>query len=163
MKGEFQWAKQVVPEYAWFNGSASYYRFGEKIDATKPVLLNALKGDRGDSTARIAPFKVMRGKQIYDAVHHYLIVPKLFGENGYWKTYDWNLASQLGMQEIHLEYSGQYGFAETAMYWPINHMVAPKERALKCGACHVKEGRMDWSSLGYAGDPMRMKKSAPGK
>lgn len=163
MKGEFQWAQKGVPEYAWFNGSASYYRFGQKIDANQPVLLNVLKGDRGDSTARIAPFKVMRGRQIYDAVNNYLIIPKLFGENGYWKAYDWNLASQLGMQEIHLDYSGQYGFVETAMYWPINHMVAPKESALKCGACHVKEGRMDWSSLGYTGDPMRMKKSVPSK
>ena len=97
----------------------------------------------------------MRGRQIYDAVNNYLIIPKLFGENGYWKANDWNLASQLGMQEIHLDYSGQYGFVETAMYWPINHMVAPKEKALKCTNCHGKKGdRLDWEALGYDGDAM---------
>ncbi|NOQ90536.1 MAG: cytochrome C, partial [Gammaproteobacteria bacterium] len=27
-------------------------------------------------------------------------------------------------------------------YWPITHMVAPKEDALTCDECHVKEGRL---------------------
>jgi hypothetical protein len=99
----------------------------------------------------------MRGKQIYDSKNDYLIIPKLFGEGGYWKTYDWNLASQLGMKEVNLLYSGSFSFIETEMYWPINHMVAPKEKALKCNSCHSKEGRLDWKTLGYSGDPMKVK------
>jgi octaheme c-type cytochrome (tetrathionate reductase family) len=159
-KGEFLWGMNVIPTYRWYNGQASYYRFGEKIDPAKPVALNRLHGSRRDTNARIAPFKIMRGKQIYDAAMGHLIVPKLFGEGGYWKSYDWDQAARLGMQEIQLDYSGQYGFVETEMYWPINHMVAPKEEALKCGACHGKEGRMDWKALGYAGDPLHEKRPA---
>ena len=158
MKGEFKWEMNVIPTYKWYNGSASYYKFGDKIETDKIVKLNSLNSDIKDSKAKIAPFKVMRGKQIYDSKNNYLIIPKLFGEGGYWKLYDWNLASQLGMKEINLDYSGSYAFVETEMYWPINHMVAPKEKALKCTNCHgVKGDRLDWKSLGYAGDPMKVK------
>jgi octaheme c-type cytochrome (tetrathionate reductase family) len=155
MKGEFKWAKNVIPIYMWYNGSAKYYTFGDKIDATKVVMLNTLNGDINNPEAKIAPFKVMRGKQIYDSQNDYLIVPKLFGEGGYWKTYDWNAASILGMKEVNLLYSGSYSFTETEMYWPINHMVAPKEKTLGCTSCHGKKAtRFDWKALGYTGDPM---------
>ena len=53
-----------------------------------------------------------------------------------------------------LPYSGEYGFAETWMYWPSTHMVQPKENALQCADCHSDEGRLDWQALGYPGDPM---------
>lgn len=157
MKGEFKWEKNVTPTYNWYNGSAEYYSAGQKINPNKVVSLNKLNGDINDSKAKIAPFKVMRGKQIYDSKNNYLIVPRLFGENGYWQKYDWNLASQIGMEEIGLEYSGSYGFVETEMYWPINHMVSSKEEALKCKSCHSKASIMDWEALGYSGDPMRVK------
>lgn len=157
MKGDFKWASNVIPTYKWYNGSAAYYSLGDKVQQTKTVRLNLPKGTIGDHKAKIAPFKVMRGKQIYDSKNNYLIVAKLFGEGGYWKTYDWNLASQLGMKEAGLPYSGSYAFIETEMYWPINHMVAPKEKALKCASCHSKEGRLDWKALGYPGDPVKVK------
>jgi hypothetical protein len=50
-------------------------------------------------------------------------------------------------------YSGKYGFIETSMVWAVNHMVAPKEKALKCNDCHSEKGRLDWKALGYKGDP----------
>ena len=31
-KGNFVWGKNVVPVYAWYNGNASAYNRGEKID-----------------------------------------------------------------------------------------------------------------------------------
>ena len=98
----------------------------------------------------------MRGKQIYDSKNNYLIIPKLFGKDGYWKTYDWNSASELGMKEVNLEYSGNYDFIETEMYWPINHMVASKDKALRCTSCHGKKADLlDWEALGYSKDPMK--------
>jgi hypothetical protein len=156
MKGEFKWAKDVIPAYKWYNGSAKYYSFGDKINPSKVVELNTLNGNIKDPKARIAPFKVMRGKQIYDSKNDYLIIPKLFGKDGYWKTYNWDSASQLGMKEVNLPYSGSHSFIETEMYWPINHMVAPKDKALKCTSCHgTKANRLDWKALGYSGDPMK--------
>jgi hypothetical protein len=94
------------------------------------------------------------GKQ--DSKNNYLIVPKLFGQGGYWKTFDWNAAAKLGMELINLAYSGEYNFVETEMYWPINHMVAPAENALRCTECHTRKEtkRLDWEKLGYDGDPM---------
>ncbi|TAN57215.1 MAG: cytochrome C, partial [Rhodospirillales bacterium] len=34
-------------------------------------------------------------------------------------------------------------FIETESMWAINHMVAPKEKALGCVECHAKVGRLD--------------------
>jgi octaheme c-type cytochrome (tetrathionate reductase family) len=155
-KGDFVWSKNVMPEYYWTNGQANYYAFGDKIDATQVLELNVLKGTIKDPKSKIAPFKVMRGKQIYDAGNNYMVIPKLYGKGGYWSTFDWNSAAKLGMQSVNLPYSGSFNFVETAMYWPINHMVAPASEALKCTSCHSsKENkRMNWQALGYEGDPV---------
>ncbi len=153
-KGNFTWGKNVVPEYLWYNGEATAYERGDKIDPDKVTNLTYPKGDIKDKSAKIFPFKVHRGKQIYDSKNKYFITAKVFGEGGYWSDFDWNKAATLGMQASGIPYSGEYGFAPTAMYWRINHMVSPKEDALSCLDCHDKSGRMDWKALGYKGDPM---------
>jgi hypothetical protein len=45
------------------------------------------------------------------------------------------------------------GWVETDMYWKVNHMVVPKQKALGCNECHSTGGRLDWKALGYSGDP----------
>jgi len=50
------------------------------------------------------------------------------------------------MENAELKYSGKYGFVETEMYWPISHMVSPKEDAMGCVECHSHGGRLE--SLG---------------
>lgn len=156
-KGEFNWRKNVTPSYAWYNGKADYYELGEKFNPIKPVKLNKLEGNIKDPKAKITPFKVMRGKQPFDAKNNYLIVPKLYGEDGYWKTFDWKLASEKGMKTVKLDFSGEVGFVETEMYWAINHMVSPASEAVKCTQCHGVKGEklLDWKAIGYPGDPMR--------
>jgi octaheme c-type cytochrome (tetrathionate reductase family) len=151
-KGDFVWAKNVKPELYWYNGKTSRYLKGDKLEPGKVLSLNLPLGEREDSETKLSPFKVMRGKQIYDTEFNYLIVPKVWG--GYWKEFDWNKASVEGMQAAGLEYSGHFGWVETEMYWKVNHMVSPKEEALKCTDCHGKgEGkRVDWQKLGYKGD-----------
>ncbi len=42
------------------------------------------------------------------------------------------------MEYAGYEYSGQYDWIETEMYWPITHMVAPAEDAVQCGECHTR-------------------------
>ncbi|HHK73693.1 MAG TPA: hypothetical protein ENJ57_00860, partial [Rhizobiales bacterium] len=39
-------------------------------------------------------------------------------------------------------YSGEFGYINTISWWPITHMVAPKEQALACSECHAKQGRL---------------------
>ncbi len=155
-KGDFRWEKDVKPSYMWFNGSGDRYLLGDKMDPAKVTHLSYPRGDRKDKAAKITPFKVMEGKQPYDSVRNVFVVPNLWG--GYWGHWDWNKAIADGMKAAGLEYSGQYGFAPTDMYWKVNHMVAPKAEALKCNDCHGKNGRMDWKALGYAGDPRSGKK-----
>jgi len=146
IKGSLKWSKNVKPEYVWFNGTANNYILGDTIKS-EPVVLNPLNGSYDDENSKIIPVKVHRGDQIYDKKHNILIQPKLWGkqkgEGAYWKDFDWDIAIKSGMKEVGLPYSGEYGFIETEMYWPINHMVSPKEESLTCSDCHTrKNGRL---------------------
>lgn len=154
IKGEFRWAKNVVPTYAWYNGSSERYLKGDRFDPKKPLYLTRPKGSIQDKKAKIYPFKVMAGKQPYDTQNRYLATPHTFG--GYWTHMDWQKAITDGMKVSGLPYSGHYGFAETRMYWRINHMVVPKEQALACTDCHGEQGRLNWKELGYRGDPQKV-------
>jgi len=159
-KGSFTWGKDIVPTYSWYNGTADAYMPGDKMDPSKVTKLTYPLGNIKDDTAKIYPFKVHTGKQIYDTKNKVFITPKVFGKDGYWKSFDWDKAARFGMEanpimkEKGIVYSGSYDFAPTIMYWRINHMVSPKEDALGCLECHGDNGRMDWKALGYKGDPM---------
>jgi octaheme c-type cytochrome (tetrathionate reductase family) len=153
MKGEFIYQTNLVPEYAWYNETSKMYIKGDSIAAEGVTLINQPLGDIADSSAKIWPFKVHRAKQPYDKVYRYLLPPKTV--DGYWEHYDWKRALQDGADIAGLKFSGEFGFAETEMSWPLSHMVTPKQKALSCTDCHSPNGRMDWQALGYNGDPMR--------
>jgi len=155
IKGSFVYEANFTPAYRWYNGEVAYrYIFGDKLDPEVRTPINLPAGDIRDPEAKIWPFKVHVAKQPYDTVYEYLLQPKTYGEGGFWTEFDWDLALQLGSEATGLEYSGEYGFTETEMYWPITHLVQPAEHALTCDYCHGLEGRMDWEALGYYGDPM---------
>ncbi|GAB1370430.1 tetrathionate reductase family octaheme c-type cytochrome [Candidatus Kapaibacterium sp.] len=153
LKGDLKWEKDVKPVYRWHNGKADYYLAGDKFDSS-PLMLNKLKGSVADAKSKIYPFKLMKGKQIYDTENKYLIAPRLYGEGGFWTNFDWNSASEIGMKKLNLPYSGKFGFVETEMLWPVNHMVVSKGETMKCNDCHGKNGAMDWKALGYNDDPL---------
>ena len=152
--GTLTWKKNVVPTYAWFNGKSGVYLRGEKIDPSKPTKLAYPLGSIDDAQAKIYPFKVHTGKQIYDTKNDIFITAHVYGKDGFWSTFDWGSAAKIGMESTGLPYSGEYGFAPTEMYWRIDHQVAPKNKALQCLDCHGDHGRMDWKGLGFKGDPM---------
>jgi octaheme c-type cytochrome (tetrathionate reductase family) len=159
-KGSFKWAKNVVPTYVWYNGTSTQYLIGDTMTPEQVIHLNKPQGNRLDPKAKIYPFKVMRGKQPYDIKNRTLAVPKLFGKGGFWKNgFEWDGALAQGMKAAGLEYSGQYGFAETEGWWKINHMVAPASMALKCKQCHDVDNasRMNWQALGYEKDPSKVR------
>ncbi|GAB4578557.1 MAG: tetrathionate reductase family octaheme c-type cytochrome [Anaerolineales bacterium] len=154
IKGSFIYESNYQPQYFWYNGNVRYrYLWGDVIDPTQTTPINTPAGDITDPTAKIWPFKVHYAKQPYDTVYNYLVQPQTVGE--YWVNFDWFTAITKGMETIGLPFSGEYGFAETIMYWPQTHMVQPAENALQCTACHAEngEGRLDWLALGYPGDP----------
>lgn len=134
-KGAFKWKEAVKPSYMWYNGTVKRYILGDRINTDGVTELNKPMGAFRDPSARIYPFKIHRGKQIADAVHKHLITPKLFG--GFWKHWNWDRAAREGMQAAGLQYSGEYEFVETVMYWGLTHEVIPKEEALSCAECHT--------------------------
>ena len=155
IKGEFVYDKNFAPIYLWFNGNNEYrYLLGDKIDPNSVTYINKPAGNINDPNAKIFPFKLHIAKQPYDAVNNYLLQPITSGENGFWTTFDWNNAFEMAAPVTGLAYSGQYGFAETYMYWPTTHMVQPAQNALQCESCHGESGRLDWEALGYPGDPV---------
>lgn len=154
IKGSFVYEEDFIPEYYWYSGIADRYLIGDVIDPTTPTFMNPIAGDINDPQALIMPFKVHRALQPYDSVNNYLLQPKTYGASGFWEEFDWDQALQLGSEVVNLDYSGEYDFAETWMFWSISHMVAPVENALQCQDCHSAAGRLDWIALGYPGDPM---------
>jgi octaheme c-type cytochrome (tetrathionate reductase family) len=156
IKGEFLYDHDIVPEYFWFDRTVDRYLLGDRIDSTQVTDLNHPRGSIAESDARIWPFKVHRATQPFDRQHAILLPPVTGGEGGYWQTFDWDSSLRLGAEKSGLPYSGDYGFARTAMYWPLSHMVTPKDEALACTDCHGEGSRLDWAALGYAGDPLRM-------
>ena len=146
IKGTFIWAKNVKPDYLWFNGTADHYLLGDTIRSV-PVQMNTLFGFHDGRDSKIYPVKIHRGDQIYDKKFNILIQPKLYaeskGDSAYWKDFDWHTANAAGMKTVGLPYSGEYGFLETEMYWPVNHMVSPKDQSVGCAECHTrKDGRL---------------------
>jgi octaheme c-type cytochrome (tetrathionate reductase family) len=146
-KGEFIWAKNVQPEYFWYNGALEHLTVKDTVDPAQEVWLNHPMGDRDDQNSRIFPFKVHRAKQPYDKVHKNLVIPHLFPKNkedqdAYWKGFDWSNAIKSGMNYAGLPYSGEYDFVETSYVFPITHMVAPKTDTVACTECHADNGRL---------------------
>lgn len=146
IKGSFVWKRNVKPDYVWFNGTAEQYLLGDTIQSI-PVQMNILHGSYKDHSSKIIPVKIHVGDQIYDKVYHRIVQPKLYGENegdsAYWKDFKWKEAVEAGMKRSGLPVSGQYDFVKTEMYWPVNHMVSPKEQAVSCAECHTRNnGRL---------------------
>ena len=137
-KGDTRWAKNVVPEYFWYSGSLSGPTLKDSIDPSKTVRLAWPVGSRSDKNARIFPFHVHRGKQPYDIERSKLLAPLLSGDNGYWTTFDWKDSISRGQKFLELPFSGKFGFVKTKYVFPSTHMVAPKDQALECTACHAR-------------------------
>lgn len=153
-KGKFTWGQHVQPEYVWFNGNATHYFLGDTIDMDNlPLKMNELLGSYDDKSSKIFPVKIHRGDQIYDKKYNYLIQPKLYGnqkgDSAFWIDFDWDLAAEAGMKTIGLPYSGDYGFIETEMYWPLNHMVSTKDKALQCSSCHHRDSSRLATLIGF--------------
>jgi len=142
IKGRFVFDNMVEPEYYWFNGTVDHYLVEDTITEF-PVKINTLFGDYNDSTAKIWPVKVHRGRQPFDPVNKGLLSVNLWGpekgDGAFWNDLDWDVAIQQGMDYWERDYSGQYEFVETEAFWPLNHQVSPKEQVLSCTDCHSRE------------------------
>ncbi len=145
--------RNMVPEYAFFNGQSYFYQFGDaaKPEANGKVLMSGPMGDIRDPAAKIHAFKRHEGYQPIDPTTRQLLPLKIgkFFENGSLEN-----AVPLGVQGVGWTYNG-YEFAETERYLGLFHEVAPKEEALSCNSCHNDGSRIDFGKLGYTPNPTR--------
>jgi hypothetical protein len=154
-KGTFTYDMNVVPVYAWYNGTVERYMLGDKIkDPSKPVVMTRPTGDVNDKTAKLYPYKLYTGTQPMDSKYHHLSAFQQYG--ALWVDYNWEKALQGGAKGSGLPYSGKFQFVNTVSYLSVAHEVAPKEQALQCGECHMGGNRLDWKALGYKGDPIKV-------
>ena len=72
-------------------------------------------------------------------MHKTLLAPLLSGNDGYWKTLDWNRALSKGQQALGLTFSGEFDFVKTTYVFPLTHMVAPKDTVVSCNECHARK------------------------
>ena len=145
-EGDFTVGENVTPEYVWFNGQVKYTLLGDKVDkAAGIVQINRFEGSPNDGKSVIWPVKVFRGVQPYDPINNTLVIPHTTGADdaSYWKNFNWEKAIAAGMASVGAPFSGKVDFIRTEMTWPLNHMVAPKEKALACKDCHSKDGRLN--------------------
>ncbi len=147
IKGSFEWKSNLAPSYVWFNGTAQQHLMTDTISET-PVMMNRLFGAYRDPLAQIVPVKINTGYQLYDPIHRTLLHMKLYdheeGKGAFWKDFNTRKAIEKGMDYIGMPFSGEYDFIETKNHMLVNHMVAPKEEALTCTDCHVREqGRLN--------------------
>ncbi len=143
-KGDFVLGEDVVPDYVWFNGSVTYVQPDSTIDPSTSVPINLFHGTPGAADSRIWPVKTFHGRQPYDQKYLTLLVPHTAvpDDTAFWYNFDWAKALQAGADATGSPYSGQFGFVDTHMLWPITHMVAPAEQALDCAQCHSSQSRL---------------------
>ena len=144
IKGDFVWKKNVKPEYFWFNGSIHNMTFKDVIDPNETVWISRPMGGPNDKDSRIYPFKVHLCTQAYDKVYKTMLTAIYTEEEGgYWDTLDWPEAFAMGQKDVGMPFSGKFGYVQTKYVLPTTHMVAPKEKTVKCSECHTRNnGRM---------------------
>ncbi len=153
-KGGFDWGEDVVPCYAWFDGQVEYAMRDQTLDPDQVVEINRIKGDAEDGVGRVWPFKQMHGRQPCDSGNNTLVATHVWGpttDTAFWTNFDWAKSAATGMAAIGADYSGEFGFIDTRMYWPITPMVAPAEDALRC-AQGEGPGRFVSAGLGRSGE-----------
>jgi hypothetical protein len=153
-------ARDIEPVYFRDDGADNVYSRGQKI---QPQELTVLQQPAAASAgAKLSPFRVLYGTQLYDSRYRYLISPLLQAEGDVlFPGSDWEAIARKGMEAMVLPFSGQYGFAATATYRRLNHGVAPAAEALDCLDCHGATGRIKWDVLGFERDPMLEPEAEP--
>ncbi|WP_331686659.1 multiheme c-type cytochrome [Consotaella aegiceratis] len=100
------------------------------------------EGEPVAEDSRIAPVKVMNSVVPVDAESRRLAAVQFSGRGGdaLWNRFNWKSAVEAGMEAAGVPFSGEVAFARVRQMIPINHMVAPADQALDCGACHSSDG-----------------------
>ena len=138
---------QVIPEYAFFNGTSTFYVFGSEAvpGANGRISMSAPVGSVTDPTSKIYAFKRHTGAQPIDPVTRRLYPLKI---GLFFASNDLDSAVRSGAEAVGWAYNG-YEFAQTERYMGLFHEVRPHEYALNCADCHNGGSRLNFAALGY--------------
>ncbi len=143
----------VRPVYAWYNGTTRLQMMGEPIqqrdDGTVGIMLP--QGRRKDKDSRLFAFKLHRGKLPRLIDRNWLIplaVEEFFADGDIDKAVREAAHFAYGIEDP------EYDWVSTVRYMGLFHEVQPASNALDCLDCHSPDGWLDWSALGYKGDPL---------
>ncbi len=165
-------AGNVIPSYAWFNGTSEVHVLGEPASNLPTVALANSEADllglpRGsdayvlglplgsvsDAGAKLQPMKEHLGKLALHTASDTLIGHSTFE---FFRTGDFDAAVRSGMAQTDgMSASDDYEVVAVHTFQSINHGVEVSTNALGCGACHSSYGsggpvRMDLKGeLGY--------------
>lgn len=143
----------LIPSYAWFDGTSRVYALGQvppQNSSTGEYELGLPNGSVSSIGAQIHPMKEhWSNSAMLDATGQ-LIPHSTFT---YFVTGDFARAVEEGMKYDHM--TGNWHMVDVHTYQTINHGVEPKANALDCGQCHEAYStgsvRMDLpGKLGYA-------------
>jgi hypothetical protein len=145
---DMQFALNQTPAYRWYNGTSSFYVFGERaVPGTNGrVLMSGPNGGVNDAGSKLFAFKYHQAKQPIDPSGRLLPLKiGLFFQSG-----QVNEAIKVGTQTVGWTYTS-HSFADTERYLGLFHGVSPTSKALKCASCHTEQGgtRLDFAALGY--------------
>ncbi|MGH9873287.1 MAG: hypothetical protein ACRD9S_12600 [Pyrinomonadaceae bacterium] len=151
--------KDVIPVYAWFNGVTRAQLAGEPAQRMPDGSVGMMvpQGSRDDPKAKIFAFKVHRARLPLLAGRNWIvpITVEHFFMNG-----KIDPAVKLAAKEMYGVDDAQYTWTDTTRYLGIFHGVQPAAKALRCADCHGAQGRIDWKSLGYPGNPVKVPAAA---
>ena len=148
-----EFAKNVTPVYAWWNGAGTFALLDEPVKAQPngKVSLYTPLGSIADAKAKIHPFKYHTAKLPVDNATKRMI-PIAVGP--VFKTGNTMAGVKLGAKNYFGTEITDVGWIETERYMGLFHEIVPAKSALGCDACHYGGKRLDWKTLGYKGDPM---------
>ncbi len=146
-------AGDLIPTYAWFDGTSEVYYLGEPLDAvptkrlrdgSQAYVLGKPNGNVNDEGAKIYPMKEHISKSARHLASNELIGHSTFE---FFRTGSFAKAVESGLaQEGRPEEA--YDVVPVHTYQTINHGVEVEDNALKCGDCH--------SDREFDGGPARM-------
>jgi len=141
-------ASNVIPEYKFFNGLSTFYKFATPAIAGNSgrVLMSGPVGDINDPIAKIFAFKHHLAIQAHDPDTGYLIPLKM---GILFQTGNLDAAIKQGASELGWPLVNGYNFVPTERYMGIFHEVSPDDDALRCNDCHDGGNRLDFAALGY--------------
>jgi cytochrome c/cytochrome c3-like protein len=123
-------ATNVRPEFYWWNRTSRPN--GEPV------------GAKMAPESKVSPWK---------KVTYTLIADEASGKSlnlnlaTYWTTGDVAAAAKKGAEDAKQSYSGKWKPVQETYYYSVNHQVAPKGEAHKCGDCHSPDGLIDFKAL----------------